>query len=65
MYGRNLGRFLFPRLGSGVRYGESVSIIMRSMGVILNASLRESALLNVTIPEKDRYAPLSNANSAS
>ena len=35
------------------------------MGVILRASLRESAFLNVTIPEKDRYAPLSNANSAS
>ena len=54
-YRGSLGRTL--RCGAGVRYGESVSIIMRSAGMRLAASARYGALLKVVMPVKLIIAP--------
>ena len=57
MIGRLLGEFCRPRKGTGAKYGESVSIINRSIGVSSIASRFSWAFLKVTIPEKDSRAP--------
>src|SRR4030095_6814275 len=48
-----------PRCGDGVRKGASVSQRIRSGGATRSASRRLSALLKVTVPANDRYAPRS------
>src|SRR5271157_3878500 len=50
----NAGSFRFPRCGSGVRNGASVSGSMRSRGMYRTISRREDALLYVTVPGIER-----------
>src|SRR3990167_6250407 len=47
------GSFIFPRQGSGERYGESVSTSIFSTGIFLATSATSRAFLYVTIPEKE------------
>src|SRR5690606_15873814 len=47
------GSLVLPRYGTGARYGESVSISIRSSGVFCATSCTMVAFLNVTIPENE------------
>ena len=55
MIGTKLGLFLFPLCGCGVKYGESVSIIIESKGTYLTTS--SSSFANVTKPVKEILIP--------
>ena len=52
------GSLVLPRLGTGARYGESVSIRIDSIGIAFATSLISCAFLNVIIPEKEIKNPL-------
>jgi hypothetical protein len=55
----------FPRCGIGARKGASVSIRMRSSGVSRTDLAQRSAVLNVTMPEKESAKPSARHASAS
>ena len=49
----NPGWLVCPRCGTGARYGESVSISMRSSGMAAATSRSAAAFLKVTMPENE------------
>jgi len=49
----NAGSFGCPRIGTGARNGESVSMRMRSSGTTFTDARTLSAARNVTMPEKE------------
>ena len=49
----NAGSFIFPLLGTGAKYGESVSIKNLSSGTYFAISLNSSDFLKVTTPENE------------
>ena len=53
VYFVNAGSFLFPLLGMGARYGESVSTRILFKGTYLTIFLISSALSKVITPEND------------
>ncbi len=57
------GSFLFPRYGTGDKYGQSVSINNRPNGTSVATPLRSSAFLKVTMPEKDMNIPKSSSQA--
>ncbi|KKA00935.1 hypothetical protein APHCR_1556 [Anaplasma phagocytophilum str. CR1007] len=44
---------MFPSVGSGHKYGESVSTTTRSLGTNLAISLKNPAFLKVRMPENE------------
>lgn len=59
------GSFRFPRNGTGVRKGQSVSISSLSSGTCAAIARKSSAFLKVTMPEKEIEKPNSMACCAS
>ncbi len=62
--GTNDGSLVLPRWGTGARYGESVSISMRSSGTFAATSFSAVALRKVTMPENEMWKPRSSAACA-
>src|ERR1035441_2402621 len=58
------GSFRLPRCGTGAKYGESVSINMRSSGTSSAASRICCALGKVRLPAKEIIKPMSSARFA-
>ena len=55
---------VLPLLGTGAKYGASVSINKRSKGIFFTIPRKSLEFLKVTMPEIEIYKPKSNTDFA-